>query len=130
MTFDTHTSAHPGTLPVPFTLLLDAIDAVCQPPQMRMPSELVPFALARGHSPRIALALAIRVGALMLLVSAPYWSRMKQWRQSLATAEERAELEAAILHLTATSPVTAQGRFEPERFMLRLLLLTGQSQAA
>lgn len=130
MTINTHASAYDGALPVPFALLLDAIDAVCLPPQMRMPSELVPFALARGHSPRIALALAIRVGALMLLVSAPYWARVKRWRQSLATAEEQAELEAAILHLTATAPVTAQGRFDPERFMLRLLLLTGQSQAA
>ena len=130
MTINTHPSAHDGALPVPFVLLLDAIDAVCLPPQMRMPTELVPFALARGHTPRIALALAIRVGALMLLVSAPCWARVKRWRQSLSTPDERAELEAAILHLTATSPVTAAGRFEPERFILRLLLLTGHCDAA
>jgi hypothetical protein len=130
MTINTHTSTHAGTLPVPFTLLLDAINAVCLSRQFRMPSELIPFALARGHSPRIALALAIRVGALMMLVSAPCWSRIRRWRQSLSTPDERAELEAAILHLTATAPVSTKGRFEPEHFMLRLLLLTGHDQAA
>lgn len=130
MTINTHASAHDGALPIPFTLLLDAIDAVCLPPQMRLPSELVPFALARGHSPRIALALAIRVGALMLLVATPGWARVKRWRQSLSTPDERAELEAAILHLTATAPVSPEGRFDYENFVRRLLVLTGHREAA
>lgn len=130
MTTDTDTFQKGGALPVPFMLLLDVIDAICLPPQMRMPSELVPFALTRGHSPRIALALAIRVGALMLLVACPGWSRVRRWRQSLTTPQQRAELEAAILHLTATAPVTADGRFDPEPFMVRLLVLTGHQEAA
>lgn len=130
MTINTHTSPHAGTLPVPFALLLDAVDAICLDQQVQMPSALLPFALTRGHSPRIALALAIRVGALMLLIATPAWARVRRWRQSLSTPDERAELEAAILHLTATAPLTAEGRFLPEPFLIRLLVLTGHHRAA